>query len=188
MQIPLDIAFRNCPPDEALRREVVRQAGHLERFSDRITGCSVVVEAPHTRHRRGGTYKVTVRLTMPQHKDVIVNQSHGDVPENEHGLVAIANAFAAARRRLQDAMREMQGQTKAHLPPAHGHIVRFLAGTDGGFIETADGGELYFHRNAVLDDAFDRLEVGSEVRFVEETGDKGPQATSVRLVGKHHPV
>jgi len=28
--------------------------------------------------------------------------------------------------------------------------------------------------------------VGEEVRFSEGTGDKGPQATSVRPLGKHH--
>jgi cold shock CspA family protein len=48
------------------------------------------------------------------------------------------------------------------------------------FIETADGCEVYFHCNSVLDDAFEHLTVGSEVRFVEEMGEKGPQATSVR--------
>ena len=57
-----------------------------------------------------------------------------------------------------------------------------------GFIEAADGGEIYFHRNAVLDGAFDRLVVGSEVVFVEEEGDKGAQASTVRLIGKHHPA
>jgi cold shock CspA family protein len=42
------------------------------------------------------------------------------------------------------------------------------------FIETADGREVYFHCNSVLDDAFEHLTVGSEVRFVEEMGEKGP--------------
>ena len=59
-------------------------------------------------------------------------------------------------------------------------------GEDCGFIETADGREVFFHRNSVLDDAFDRLTVGSEVRFVEEMGEKGPQASTVRVIGKHH--
>ncbi|MGO9847760.1 MAG: cold-shock protein [Methylocella sp.] len=63
---------------------------------------------------------------------------------------------------------------------------KFVAGDDYGFIETSDGREVYFHRNSVLDNAFDRLTVGSEVRFVEEIGQKGPQASTVRLVGKHH--
>ena len=46
--------------------------------------------------------------------------------------------------------------------------------------------EIYFHRNAVLDGAFDRLSIGSEVAFVEEEGEKGPQASTIRLIGKHH--
>ena len=42
-----------------------------------------------------------------------------------------------------------------------------------------------FLRNAVLDAAFDRLKVGSEVAFAEEEGVKGPQASTVRVVGGH---
>jgi cold shock CspA family protein len=45
--------------------------------------------------------------------------------------------------------------------------------------------QIYFHRNAVLDAAFDRLKVGSEVAFAEEEGVKGPQASTVRVVGGH---
>jgi len=52
-------------------------------------------------------------------------------------------------------------------------------------LETADGREVYFHLNSVLDDSFDRLTVESEVRFVEEMGEKDPQASTVHLVGKH---
>jgi cold shock CspA family protein len=59
-----------------------------------------------------------------------------------------------------------------------------VAGEGYGFIETADGRR----RNSVLDDAIEHLTVGSEVRFVEEMGEKGPQASAVRLVGKHHLV
>jgi cold shock CspA family protein len=42
------------------------------------------------------------------------------------------------------------------------------------------------HRNSVIDNAFDRLSVGSEVRFAEEFGEKGAQASTVYLMGKHH--
>jgi len=47
---------------------------------------------------------------------------------------------------------------------------------------------IYFHRNAVIDGAFERLKVGSEVAFVEEAGEKGAQAGTVRLIGKHRPA
>ena len=54
-----------------------------------------------------------------------------------------------------------------------------------GFLEAADGREVYFHRNSVLDGAFNRLAVGTHVTFAEEMGEKGPQASTVKLIGKH---
>ena len=52
-------------------------------------------------------------------------------------------------------------------------------------LEAADGHEVYFHQNSVLDGAFSRLAVGTHVAFEEEMGDKGPQASTVKLLGKH---
>ena len=52
-----------------------------------------------------------------------------------------------------------------------------------GFLETADGHDVYFHENSVLNNAFGRLEVGDEVRFHEEGGEEGPQASTVELIG-----
>jgi cold shock CspA family protein len=121
-----------------------------------------------------------------RHKDVIVDKRHSDAPEHEHALVAIKHAFDAAVRQVEDAMRDLRGQVKEHQPENHGRVTKFLAGEDYGFIETPDGGEVYFHRNSVLGGAFDRLSVGCDVRFVEEVGAKGSQASTVRLVGKHH--
>lgn len=36
--------------------------------------------------------------------------------------------------------------------------------------------------------SFDELVVGTPVAFVEEQGEKGPQASIVRELGKHHYV
>jgi cold shock CspA family protein len=75
---------------------------------------------------------------------------------------------------------------REHVETDRGRVTKFLAGEDYGFIESAHGREIYFHRNAVIDGAFDRLKVGSEVAFVvEEAGEKGAQASTVRLIGKH---
>jgi cold shock CspA family protein len=146
----------------------------------------VAVVAPQTRHRHGDLFKIDIRIAMPEHKDVLVTKTHADAPEHEHVMVAIKDAFAAAQRQIEDAVREMRGQVKPHQAEDHGRVTKFLAGEDCGFIETADGREIYFHRNSVLDGAFDDLSVGSEVRFIEEMGDKGAQASTVRLIGKHH--
>lgn len=36
-----------------------------------------------------------------------------------------------------------------------------------------------------IDGAFGHLAVGTQVAFAEEMGEKGPQASTVKLLGKH---
>ena len=184
MQTPVDIAFRHCEPSEEIRSEIAAQLQRLEKFSPRITSCRVVVTGPQTGHRRGG-FEVELRIAMPDHNKVVVDKSHADAPEREHALVAIREAFDAAVRQIENVMREFRGQVKHHAEASHGRVKNLLAREDCGFIETADGRQIYFHRNAVLDAAFDRLKVGSEVAFAEEEGVKGPQASTVRVIGGH---
>src|SRR3546814_4757513 len=64
--------------------------------------------------------------------------------------------------------------------------VRELRREDGyGFLETSDGRDVYFHSHSVLNDDFGRLRPGTRVTFAEELGEKGPQASTVKLLGKH---
>ena len=50
-----------------------------------------------------------------------------------------------------------------------------------GFIVTPDEREVYFHENALKDVLIDRLTEGDEVMYGESLGDKGPQASWVRI-------
>lgn len=100
--------------------------------------------------------------------------------------MAIRDAFDAMTRQLEDYARKRRGKVKHHETPAHGRISSLHPEEDYGRIKTPDDRLVYFHRHSVLDNAFDRLTVGSEVRFVEEAGERGPQASTVTLIGKHH--
>jgi len=186
MQTPVEITFRHCEATEEMRAEIAAQVRRLEEFSPNLISCRVVVTGPQTRHHSGSPFQVELIITMPERKEIVVDKGHGDAPEREHPLVAIREAFHSAARQIQDAAHEMRGEVKEHVAESQGRVARFLAGEDCGFIEAADGREIYFHRNAVLDGAFDRLILGSEVRFVEEEGEKGAQASTVRPIGKHH--
>jgi cold shock CspA family protein len=183
MQTPVEIAFRHYQPSDEARTEIAAQTQRLDKFSSNITSCRVVVSGPEGRRRNGGLFQVELRIAMPGRKDVIVDRRHGNSAEHEHVLVAIRQAFDAAKRQIEDAERAMRGEVKVHAPEDRGRVTKLIAGGDYGFIETADGREVYLHRNAVLNGAFDRLTVGDEVRFVEAEGVKGPQASSVRPVG-----
>ena len=45
MPIPLQISFRNMDPSPAVEARIRKKAEKLERFHDRIIGCTVVVDA-----------------------------------------------------------------------------------------------------------------------------------------------
>ena len=61
MPIPLQISFRNMDPSPAVEERIRQKAEKLERFHDRIVGCTVVVEAPHRHHHKGKLYNVRRR-------------------------------------------------------------------------------------------------------------------------------
>ncbi|MBA1330871.1 30S ribosomal protein S30, partial [Candidatus Endoriftia persephone str. Guaymas] len=89
---------------------------------------------------------------------------------------------------LQDYARKQRNKVKRHEPPLHGRISKLVPLEDFGKIESSDGKEIYFYRNSVVDADFDSLAIGNDVRYVEEAGDEGPQASTVYIIGKHHIV
>ncbi len=187
LQVPLQIVLDDDVPAEA-RAEIEKAAETLQEFHGRIISCRAYVTTPDRRHRKGGLYDVHVTVRVPRHADIVVSRRVGDAHEREHLDVAIRRVFHEARRQVQDAAREMRVDVKTHAIPDHGHVVKLIAGEDYGFIETRDGREVYFHANSVTDGNFARLKVGDEVRFVEAEGEKGPQASTVVPIGKHHLI
>jgi len=178
MQRPLQITARNFQLTPAIEGEIRRRAEGLERFYQRLTGCHVVLEAAVGHHRKGGPFKVRIDLRVPGRELSVTRQSDKDFP------LATRDAFDAAVRLLEDYAREQRLAVKAHEPQPHARVSKLLPKEGYGFIETSDGREVYFHRNSVLNDAFTRLEIGTVVRFEEEIGEKGPQASTVAIAGK----
>ncbi len=65
---------------------------------------------------------------------------------------------------------------------ANGTIRRLIADRGFGFIQTAEGTDLFFHRNDLQGVEFDALREGQEVEFDTGKGRDGrPQAVSVKL-------
>src|SRR5690606_1538920 len=183
MQVPLEITFRNLGRSEAIEAAARERALELERFVPEIVSCRVTIEAPHRRKRKGKLYRVLVDVRVPgaeivAGRDPDKDQSHEDV------YVAMRDAFDAARRQLEDRIRIVRGKVKTREGPPRGTIEVLHPDRDFGRITTPEGRLIYFHRNSVVNADFDDLCVGDEVRFNEEDGDDGPQASSVHLVAK----
>jgi len=141
--------------------------------------CHVVVGAPvRSADEKAGLFNVSIDLTVPGAELTVTHKADPDL------MVAVRQAFTAVRRQLRRYARRQRGDVKTLETQPHGTVSTLFTSEGYGFLTTWDGREIYFHHNSVLDGKFDHLEVGSEVRFVEEAGEKGPQASTVVLIGR----
>jgi cold shock CspA family protein/ribosome-associated translation inhibitor RaiA len=185
MQTPPEIVFEGLPATPQIKDAIDAHLAELERRWGRITACRVVVKGPGQRHRKGGLYEVHIRLAVPDGREVNVARTPPADERHSDLTFAVDDAFKHARRQLQDQVRRAQNQIKHHQGPPIATVVRIDPSGEFGFLKTNDGQEVYFHRNSVFGHGASRLRVGSRVTFVEESGEKGPQATTVKLLGKH---
>lgn len=187
MQLPLQVSFRHMEHSDAIEAIVRKKAAALDKFADHIMACRVVVEPAGKHHEHGNLYEVRLDITVPG-EEVAVTREPSEHTQYKDIQVALRDAFDSAGRQLEDYVRRRRGFVKALETAPHARVSKPFPKEDYGFIETSDGREIYFHRHSVLHGAFDRLEVGTEVAFVEESGKKGPQASTLKVVGRHSHV
>lgn len=182
MQRAPNITWRNVEHGPAAEADVMKYIAKLDRVHPRITGIDVVVAQPHGRHQQGNLYRVRVDIHLPGDQ-VVVTRDPPAHQAREDLHVAIRDAFKAARSRLDEEAAVVRGDVKPHEELPVGRIGTLSDEAGGyGFIQTADGREVYFHHNAVQGEDWEDLAVGDVVRFREELGEQGAQATVV-LVG-----
>jgi len=148
-----------------------------------------MIEAPNRRHHHGRLYHVRADLRVSG-GEIVVRRDPPEHHAHEDIYVAVPDCFDAVRRQLEEHVRRDRGNVKVHEGQSHGRVLQLFIKERYGIIASVDGEEVYFHSNAVIDGSFDRLNVGVEVRFVVHPGEgeKGPQASTVVPVGKHHPI
>jgi cold shock CspA family protein/ribosome-associated translation inhibitor RaiA len=187
MQVPLRITFQDMATAPAVEARIRERVESLESFFPGIVSCRVAVGSGARRHQQGRMYHLSIVLTVPGH-EIVVNRDPPEHHAHEDILVAVRDAFDAARRQLEDYVRRMRFDIKTHEPPLHGRVSQLFP--DYGFIQSSDGEEIYMHRNAVIEGKYDGLSIGDEVRYAlhEREGEKGPQASTVIPVGKHRPA
>ncbi len=196
------ITFRGIAHSAAVEADIRKRFDKLVAVCPSILGCRALVEVPQRHHVYGNRYHVRLDLTVPG-EEIVIAHDAGPRPraqdpgtkkatkaseadrDRTHARVAVREAFESARRRLEDHARP-RGIEKAKVPARspHGRVVQLFPVGEYGYLEARDGHEVYFQKSSVLENAFSRLAVGSAVSFVEEQGEKGPQASTVTLL---HP-
>ncbi len=201
MQLPIQVTFRNMDSSPAVEARIREEAEKLSEFYDSIMGCRVMVEIPHQHRQQGKRFHIRIDLTVPGGEIVVkhepslrgsIRQTGTQKRKKEQEVtaphkdiyVATRDAFKAARRQLQDYARKQSGAVKHHEGAPRARVSRLFPEEGYGYLEAPDGSEIYFHKNSVLNGWFEKLAIGTEVSFVEEAGDRGPQASTVRITGR----
>ncbi|MBU6462214.1 MAG: HPF/RaiA family ribosome-associated protein [Bradyrhizobium sp.] len=184
MQTPAQIEFEGVQSTPQLQAAIDQHIAELESRFGRVTAGRVVVKGPGDRHQSGGQYQVSIRLALPDGREVNIGRTPKQDERYGDLTFAVDNAFKRARRQLQDRARLMRGQTKQHENQPIGTVLRIDPSGEFGFLQAVDGREIYFNSNSVLGGA-SKIAVGMRVSYAEEMGEKGPQASTVKMLGKH---
>lgn len=168
---------------QAVEAAIRQRATRLERFTQQITRCHVIVDMPHQHRHRGNHYAIRIDITTPTGEVFITRDPSLDDSHKDFQSV-LRDAFDAAARHLEsDAERTEAGVTdRAHPPP--GRVTQLFPDAGYGFLTTPEGEEVYFHQNSVSGASFEQLRVGSNVSFsiAPEDADQGARAAQVQLL------
>lgn len=193
MQIPLEIAYHNIEGSAWLDEYIQERAEHLDRVSGGLVSCRVVVERAQHQHHTGNPFRVRVEAKLPPKLDLIGDKE--EVVENPQVQLRpiIRHAFDAVEKQVKKQRQMMRGDGKRNATSGHeavavvaenkAVVVRLFKEEGYGFLQVAnDEDEYYFHRNALRQGDFEKVELGAQVKFEASMGEEGPQASSVKLV------
>ena len=181
MQIAPEIIFHDVDRSEWVENYIVERLARLERFADGITRCKVTLTQEVASHAKGNRYSVMVEVRLPPNQDLAAKKQKAirDMPTQLPAL--INQGFGAIETQLKKTAQLRRSEMKTHDSEPRG-LVASLSPEGFGFIRSFDDQDVYFHRNSVLHGDFERLRVGTEVRFNPEQGEKGLQASTVQVV------
>ena len=100
MQTPAQIEFEGVPATPELQASIDQHLAELESRFGRLTAGRVLVKGPGDRHQTGGQYQVSIRLALPDGREVNVGRTPKQDERYADMTFAIDNAFRRARRRL----------------------------------------------------------------------------------------
>lgn len=187
MQIPLEITYLDVEKTDALETLIREKVAKLEQVCNYMNSCRVGLEKTHDRPKSGSPYRVRIDITVPPSHEIAAVKNPGEGTQYDPLEAVIRSAFDAARRQLVKLTEKQRDEVKSHPEQELGAIVtKLFPEQEYGFIRAVDSDEeIYFHRNSVINNDFDRIEVGTGVRYVAQQDEQGlMHASTVQIVDK----
>lgn len=190
MKVLPEITYRNVDKTNAIEDLINQKIGKLEQTCGYITSCHIVVEKTHDRPRSGSPYRVRIDMTVPPSHELVAESNPSDINEYSSVNAVIRDAFNAALVQLRKLTKRQHESDKSQTHDEGASnttalVSKLFPEQDYGFLKTLDTAEeIYFHRNSVLNNDFDRLEIGTGVRFDIDQDLDNVHASSVKIVDK----
>jgi len=188
MKTGVEITYRDVEKTDAIAALIQEKLAKLERLCSYISSCQIAIEKIHDRPSHGSPYRVRIDLTLPPSHELVADSNPSDVQQYVALDTVIRDAFSKMERQLKAQTRLQReaekSQINTHPQDTTALVTKIYRDLDYGFIKALDGEDIYFHRNSVIHGDFDRLEVGTGVRFVATEGEEGLRATTVQIVDK----
>lgn len=185
MQGPIEVTFKGIQKTKAVENLIYEKVAKLEQICDHMISCRVTVEKPQRHQKTGSPFRVCIDMTVPPGHELVVKHKSTEGDLHDPLANVLRDAFNAALRQLKELVQRQHGEVKTHPEQqTAAFVAKIFLEEKYGFLKTVNGHEIYFHKNSVLHNDFDHLEVGMGVRFVVELGEKGPQASTVEIVDK----
>ena len=175
----LKVEARNVELKKGWQAKIDEEKEKLIRhYAGFVLHLRVAIEA--TTHHKEGGFEVKIVASVPN--DTVVVSRKGEIVRP-----LLIEAFDVLSLQLKEKLRKRRKAQKQPEPFADtdsvGIVHKVSPHESYGFITTFDNREIYFHENALKNVAIDDLTEGDSVLFGESFGDKGPQATWVRVAG-----
>jgi ribosome-associated translation inhibitor RaiA len=111
--LPLQITFRQMEPSPALEARIRELASRLDKFSQHVVRCHVIVEPVSHHQHKGALYSFHISIAVPD-EEIAIDRTHPLDHAHEDVYVALRDAFRAARRKLEDYERKRRLDVKRH--------------------------------------------------------------------------
>lgn len=184
MEVPLEIVCKGIQHTDEIENLIRAEADKLTKACRYMISCRVAVEKRQQHQEVGNPYRVRIDMTVPPGHELVVRREPSKGNMHDPLEIVIKHAFHAAARQLRKLVEQQRGDVKTHPDQQVTAIVHKLFPQEGyGFLRTVDTQEeIYFHKNSVLHNGFDRLSIGIGVRYAAQLGEKGLQATSIQVL------
>jgi ribosome-associated translation inhibitor RaiA len=110
--IAFKVTSRDIPLSDSMYAAVEKHIDHLERFSDRILHCEVILSRPHSHHQRKTRYH-HVRIQLKLHKGaIIIDREPEKNIKHTAFRTALQHAFKLATRQLEGEFKKLRSLSK----------------------------------------------------------------------------